>query len=129
MCLQRYAVISNSKKFKFENFRIIFPILVVFSSLNYLPRIFFSEITTSNDGYVLVGTYLSKQLFGIILDFVMSAVRGPLLMILIIAINFLTAKQFFSLMNKKRKLNQTKKHKGNLDNKNIIEPFTRIPIN
>ena len=114
MCLQRFSIISNSKRFKFENFRVIFPIIVVFSLLNYLPRLFFKEINALSDGYALVNTKLSKQMFGIILDLLMSAVRGPILLCLIFIINVLTAIQFASLMKKKKKLNERNKQKGKI---------------
>jgi hypothetical protein len=105
MCLQRYSVISHLERFKFKKFFNVFPILVVFSLLTYMPRLFlYGVVKDLNDDYELIETSLSKSFLGIFLDITMSAIRGPLLVICIMIINVLTAFKFASLIKKKRKL-------------------------
>ena len=113
MCLQRYSIITNSKRFKFKKFNLNFPAIVLLSFVVYLPRLFLKEIITSPNGrYASVETALAKTQFGLVLNSLMSIVRGPLFLLVILVINVLTAIECAKLMKKKTKLKKIAKCKG-----------------
>ena len=111
MCIQRYGVISNWNKYKFERFNLIFPVLVMFSLVVYLPRLFFRQIDKVVDGdaisYELVNTRFKSTIFGIVLNIMQSVVRGPVLLVIIIIINILTGLKYAELIRKKIEMTNT----------------------
>jgi hypothetical protein len=109
MCLQRYSVISQSKRLKFKKFIYIFPLLVLVSLATYLPRLFlYGVVKDSNNNYELIKTNFSRAFMGIFLEITMSVIRGPILIICIMVINILTALKFIKLIKLKRRLTEKK---------------------
>jgi hypothetical protein len=107
MCIQRYSVIANWEKFQFKRFNLIFPILISMSLLIYLPRIFFKTINEKagkNNEFELVNTSFKTSTLGIVLDILMSVIRGPVCLIIIIIINIFTGIKFVKLIKKKKKM-------------------------
>ena len=110
MCLQRYSVISHSKRFKFKKFIYVFPLLVLVSLTTYLPRLFlYGVVKDSNNNYELIKTNFSRALMGIFLEITMSVIRGPILIICIMVVNVLTALKFIKLIKLKRRLTEKKR--------------------
>jgi len=123
MCIQRYSVIVNWKRFQFKRFNIIFSVLIFLSLIVYLPRLFFRTINKKgsfNGEYQLVNTEFKSNTIGFLLDILVSVIRGPVCLIIIITINILTGIKFVKLIKKKKALKRGHPKSGKfLINKNF----------
>ena len=104
MCLQRYSYIANLESFRFENFEVTFAIFVLASLLNYMSRLFSMKIIRVDNMYQLVNTSFRATTFGMTLEICASVVRGPLVLVIVVIINILTALKFVEMIKKKRSL-------------------------
>ncbi len=123
MCIQRYAVIANWEKFQFKRFNLIFPILILMSLLIYLPRIFYKTINEKvgkNNEFELVNTSFKTSTLGLVLDILMSVIRGPVCLIIIIIINIFTGIKFVKLIKKKKKMKGAQMKSSNSLFNNIL---------
>ena len=104
MCLQRYSVIRNMEYFKFEKFAFTFTIFTLVSFLVYMPRLFLFKISAFDGQYFLENTRFKTTVFGIFLNVTGSVIRGPILLVIIFVINFLTGLKFTEVIKKKSTL-------------------------
>ena len=115
MCIQRYSLIRNWKRFQFERFNLIFPFLILMSIIVYLPRLFFREIhkkENDNNEFELINTSFKTSTFGIFLDILVSIIRGPICLLIILTINIFTCIEFVKLIKKKKTLKLGKSKPG-----------------
>ena len=107
MCIQRYSLIRNWKRFQFKRFNLIFPFLIIMSIIVYLPRLFFRAIRkkeNDNNEFELIDTSFKTSTFGIVLDILVSIIRGPICLLIILTINIFTGIEFAKLIKKKKML-------------------------
>ena len=85
------------------------------SIIVYLPRLFFREIhekENDNNEFELINTSFKTSTFGIFLDILVSIIRGPICLLIILTINIFTCIELVKLIKKKKTLKLGKSKPG-----------------